>query len=123
MENILNSEIERAALALFARDASVEYKRILCYVVAHEVGQATLKQVKTVQHNLKKSHNYPEDDIQSAMSVLKSPFAFNGLRVFNTRRNANEDPRLSCSGAWPPELSQWLSEIEREYPHVRRMVA
>lgn len=120
MESIINTELEASALALFSRDLGLEYKRVLCYIVASELpAGGGARQVKTLIHNLRVRYQYNAEDVRCALSVLKSPFAFDSLKMWNV----GTDQNLLCSCVIKPKLGQWLGEIEEAYPHVRRMIA
>lgn len=110
---ILNSEIERSAFALFSCEHSDEYRRILCYVTAKAVSKT--RQVDSVVLELIKKYQYRATDIRNALAVLKSPFAFDSLSIWSKTPNAKQ---LCCYKG--SDLSEaWFKEIETMYPHVK----
>lgn len=121
MQAIINTELERSALALFSRPQLDEnYKRTVLYLVYKTVNRNGMMQVNRLLFELNQTYEINKEDVKSAISALKSPFAFNALSVFVPRADAkaNRVCRINSS----PAIDAWVAEVEQTLPHVTRML-
>jgi len=123
---ISTAEIERSAFALFSREALADdYKRTVCYLVYKTVNRNGMMQVSRLLHEMDLNYGVNREDVRSAISALKAPFAFNALDIFLPRSQSSQSDSKAkqvCRVVDSPEIKGWLAEIESKYPHVSRMV-
>ncbi|EBY9527450.1 hypothetical protein D5P86_00530 [Salmonella enterica subsp. enterica serovar Infantis] len=118
---IISSDLERSALALFSRSQLDEdYKRTVLYLVYKTVNRNGMMQVNRLLFELNKNYGLNTEDVKSAIGALKAPTAFKALSIFVPRAASN--PKRVCRANSNPEIESWISEIERSYPHISRML-
>lgn len=118
---IINTDIERSALALFSRSQLDEdYKRTVLYLVYKTVNRNGMMQVSRLLFELGQRYELNKEDVKSAISALKSPFAFNALSVFVPRADAKTN--RVCRTNSNPAIENWVAEVEQKYPHLSRMM-
>lgn len=118
---IVNTDLERSALALFSRpQLDEDYKRTVLYLVYKTVNRNGMMQVSRLLFEVSRDYAINKDDVQSAISALKAPFAFNALAIFVPRA----DGRINrvCRATPTPVIDNWIAEIEEKYPHISRML-
>lgn len=113
------NEIERGAFALFSRDGlSDDYKRLLCYIVYKAVSsQEKAMQMDRLVHEISQCHAVSREDVKGAISALRSPIAFNAIRIFM----ANDKHKL-CRACPSEKINLWLQEVERNHPHLSQVI-
>ena len=118
---IINTDIERSALALFSRSQLDEdYKRTVLYLVYKTVNRNGMMQVNRLVFELTQTYALNKEDVKSAMSALKAPFAFNALSVFVPRADAKF--KRVCRVNSNAAIEGWVAEVEKSLPHVTRML-
>ena len=113
------NDIERGAFSLFSREGlSDEYKRTLCYIVYKALErQAKAMQMDRLVYEISQNHAVSREDVKGAISALRSPIAFDAMRIFQ----ASDRTRL-CRVHPSETISLWLQEVERDHPHLCRVV-
>ncbi|QZE56197.1 hypothetical protein pEaSNUABM52_00339 [Erwinia phage pEp_SNUABM_52] len=118
---IINTDVERSALALFSRpQLDEDYKRTVLYLVYKTVNRNGMMQVRRLVFEINKAYAINKEDVKSAISALKAPFAFNALNIFVPRADANTNQVCRVNSG--PEIESWISEVEVMYPHLSRML-
>ncbi|WOL24583.1 hypothetical protein fHeYen902_237 [Yersinia phage fHe-Yen9-02] len=117
---MIDSELEKSALVLFARSsADVDYKRAVCYVMYKTLEKSkSARQTRSIINDVAIHYSLNREDLRSAISVLKSPYAFNALRLWLAPDKENQLCQLQPT----PESSAWISELETAYPHLSLMI-
>lgn len=118
---IINTDMERSALALFSRpQLDEDYKRTVLYLVYKTVNRNGMMQVKRLMFELSQTYGFDKEDVKSAISALKAPFAFNTLSVFVPRADlkANRVCRVNSNAA----IENWIAEVEKTRPHITRLL-
>ncbi|QZE56536.1 hypothetical protein pEaSNUABM40_00341 [Erwinia phage pEa_SNUABM_40] len=121
MQAILNTDVERSALALFSRPQLEEdYKRTVMYLVYKTVNRNGMMQVKRLMFELSQTYGLNKEDVMSAISALKAPATFNALSVFVPRADmkANRVCRVNSNTA----IESWIAEVEATRPHITRLL-
>lgn len=122
-QQIINTDIERSALALFSRpQLDEEYKRTVLYLVYKTVNKNRngMMQISRLLFEVSRDYAINKDDVKSAISALKAPFAFNALSIFVPR--ADVKTNRVCRTTSTPAIENWIAEIEAKYPHISRML-
>ncbi len=118
---IINTDIERFALALFSRpQLDEDYKRTVLYLVYKTVNRNGMMQVNRLLFELSQTYELNKEDVRSAIGALKSPKAFNALSVFVPR--ADLKAKRVCRTNSNPAIESWVNEFEERYPHITRMM-
>lgn len=116
---MLNSEIEIAALSLFSRDVTLDYRRTVCYLLYKTLErQSCAAQTSRIIQDISNTYSLNREDLKSAISALKSPFAFNAVRLWLARDKINQLCQLQST----PQASEWITALEAQYPHLSRMI-
>lgn len=118
---IINTELERSALALFTRpELGDDYKRTVLYLVYKTVNRNGMMQVNRLLFELTQTYALNKEDVKSALGALKAPFAFDALSVFVPR--ADEKFKRVCRVKTNATIEGWIAEVEQTMPHVTRML-
>lgn len=118
---IINTDFERSALALFSRpQLDEDYKRTVLYLVYKTVNRNGMMQVNRLLFELSQTYELNKEDVKSAISALKAPYAFNALSVFVPRADvkANRVCRINSNTA----IESWIAEVEQTRPHITRLL-
>ncbi|QZE58216.1 hypothetical protein MPK70_gp340 [Erwinia phage pEa_SNUABM_33] len=119
--SIINTDVERCALALFTRpQLDEDYKRTVLYLVYKTVNRNGMMQVNRLVFELSQKYGLNKEDVKSAISALKAPAAFNSLSVFVPRADlkANRVCRVNSNEA----IDNWIAEVESTRPHITRLL-
>ncbi|QZE59580.1 hypothetical protein MPK66_gp336 [Erwinia phage pEa_SNUABM_2] len=118
---IINTDVERSALALFSRpQLDEDYKRTVLYLVYKTVNRNGMMQVNRLMFELTQKYALNKEDVKSAMSALKAPCAFDALSVFVPR--ADEKFKRVVRTKSNSMIDSWVLEIEQSRPHITRMM-
>lgn len=118
---IINTDVERSALALFSRpQLDEDYKRTVLYLVYKTVNRNGMMQVNRLLFELSQKYELNKEDVKSAIGALKAPYAFNALSVFVPRADtkANRVCRVNSTST----IESWIAEVEQTRPHIAHLL-
>ena len=76
---------EQFAFSIFRHTRTEEYKRTLIMLVYSYIKDNGTVSESKLHRALQREHHLPIDDIESALSALKSPLGFDTLAMWNSK--------------------------------------
>lgn len=76
---------EQFAFSIFRQTRTEEYKRTLIMLVYSYIKDNGTVSESKLHQALHREHHLPIDDIESALSALKSPLGFDTIAMWNTK--------------------------------------